>query len=154
MTSQCTVSLGRVWTHIYNLYSIRILKKNGGTRAFWRAIAVWKMVCFWPFFAILTNLRAYVCLCLTRTHDVISSPKWLKICKCTKKSIRIQIHAKKRNIYCPYVLLTRMTRTRTHTRITFWNAQNDLKRTLNWQTCHFDNFKSLTRAYHNAQRVF
>ena len=45
-------------------------------------------------FGPFMNLRARVSLSLTRTHDVISSPLELKICECTKKSTRIQIHAK------------------------------------------------------------
>ena len=36
-----------IWSTTHTLS--KYLKENGGNRAFWRAIAVWKSVCFWPF---------------------------------------------------------------------------------------------------------
>ena len=71
---------------------------------------------FGPFFCIMATLRARVILSLTRTHDVISSPLELKICECTEKSTRIQIHAKKRLVDCQYALRTRITRAWARTR--------------------------------------
>ena len=87
MTSQCIVSISRLWNHICNSYSIWIWEKIWGSMDVLKSYSDFKKGVYLPLFAIFQEFTSARSLCLRRARDVIFHRKWLKICECSKKSV-------------------------------------------------------------------
>ena len=118
--------------------------KIGGQRTFWGAMVEKRKVCF---YTILAHRRTRGFWTLTHYHDLIICPGWLKIVVFSYLMYQESKSSKKLTLL-RYVRAARVkTRENARTRGNLKNAQNRLKRTLNWSKSNFEYFKILTRAY-------
>ena len=129
---------------------LMLFRTNKQKKIIWRILGVilfCKMACFCPFLHYIAHSSTRGFETLTRSHGLMKGREWLKLMEIVNYGKRNRNHATNLNFDFFRALCARTTRARTRTDGKFWNALNDLVRTLLCWYWDFEQFFILTRAH-------